>query len=282
MSGKELRLRRLFPGPRARLFAVPLDHSLSVGPIAGLAQLGATAAALQEGGARCLIVHKGAVRTVREALLPSTLLGIPLSTSTSLAPDTGRKRIAGSVREAVRLGGDLVSVQVNFGDPAEGEMLEGLGHMAEECEDLGMPLLVMAYVKQKGKEYDEEALAHACRAVADLGADIVKTNFPGIEGFRRVVASTPVPLLVGGGSKAEREEDFLRLVRDALTAGARGLCIGRNLFQASDVVGAARRVADILNEGDPAHPSRSPATALPGASERERYVRSHPDAVGTD
>ncbi|MDE1820759.1 MAG: fructose-bisphosphate aldolase [Euryarchaeota archaeon] len=247
MNGKELRLRRLFPSPRARLFAVPLDHSLSVGPIEGLRQLEPTARSLQEGGVRCLIVHKGGVRTIAASLMPSTLLGVHLSASTSLAQDTGRKRIAGTVAEAVRLGADLVSVQVNFGDPAEGEMLEDLGHMAEECEALGMPLLCMTYVRSKGKEIEEAALAHACRAAADLGADVIKTNFPSSHGFRRLVESTPVPVLVGGGPKLDREEDLLQLVRDATEAGARGICIGRNLFQSSDIVATARKVASTLD-----------------------------------
>jgi DhnA family fructose-bisphosphate aldolase class Ia len=246
MSGKELRLRRIFPGPRARLFAVPMDHSLSYGPIAGLADVGGTAKALQEGGARCFIVHKGTVRALRPVLAPSTLLGIHLSASTSLSPEGGRKHLAGTVAEAVRLGADLISVQVNFGDPGEGSMLSDLGHVAEECESLGMPLLCMAYVRQKGRENDPSALAHACRAAADLGADIVKTNFPGIEGFREIVAGTPVPVLVGGGSKVEREEDLLSLVRNSVAAGGRGLCIGRNLFQAADLSATARRVAGLL------------------------------------
>lgn len=246
MSGKDLRMRRLFPGPDARLFAVPLDHSLSVGPIEGLRSLEPTVRALQAGGVRCLVVHKGAVRSVQPALLPTTLLGVHLSASTSLAPDTGRKRIAGSVQEAVRLGADLISVQVNFGDPAEGEMLEDLGHLAEECEALGMPLMCMTYVKQKGKELDGGALAHACRAAADLGADIVKTNFPGAEGFRQVVEGTPVPVLVGGGARLDHEEAFLQLVREALATGARGVCIGRNLFQSPDIAASARVVAELI------------------------------------
>lgn len=247
MSGKELRLRRLFPSPTARLFAVPMDHSLSVGPIEGLHDVRGTALALQEGGARCLIAHKGTVRSLVGSLSPSTLLGVHLSASTSLAPDSGRKHLAGTVEEAVRLGADLVSVQVNFGDSAEGEMLRDLGRVAEACSALGMPLLCMAYVRTKGRELDPAALAHACRAAADLGADVVKTNFPSVEGFRTVVRGTPVPVLVGGGPKMDREEDLLQLVADSVEAGARGICIGRNLFQAADVRGTARRVADILS-----------------------------------
>lgn len=247
MSGKEIRLRRLFPGPKARLFAVPLDHSLSVGPIPGLGEVGPTARALQEGGVRCLIAHKGTVRALRGVLLPETLLGVHLSASTSLAPEAGRKRIAGSVEEAVRLGADLISVQVNFGDTAEGEMLEDLGHVAEACEALGMPLLCMSYVRVKGRENDPTALAHAARAAADLGADIVKTNFPGAQGFRTVAEGASVPVLVGGGPKMEREEDLFDLVKASVQAGARGICIGRNLFQATDVASTARKVADLLS-----------------------------------
>lgn len=255
MSGKTLRMRRLFPGPGARLFAVPVDHSLSFGPIPGLADVAASARALQEGGVRCLVAHKGTVRSLLPVLLPTTLLGVHLSASTSLAPDSGRKRIAGTVAEAVRLGADLISVQVNFGDPGEGEMLEDLGHLAEECEALGMPLMCMAYVKQKGKENDETSLAHACRAAADLGADIVKTNFPGPSGFRKTVEGTPVPILVGGGSRMDREEDLISLVRSSVEAGAGGICIGRNLFQAPDVAATARRVASVLAESVPPRPS---------------------------
>ena len=235
MNGKDLRLRRLLPHDDSRLFAVPLDHSLSLGPIPGLEDLSRQAVALQEAGARLLIVHKGASRQVLPVLRPQTALGIHLSASTSMAPPGERKRLTGSVREAVRLGADVVSAQVNFGEPGEGAMLEDLARLTREAEELGVPLLCMAYVRARGHENDPAYLAHACRAVCDLGADLVKTNFPGPEGFRQMVRTTPVPLLVGGGPRLEEPDQFLEVVRQALGAGARGICVGRNLFQSGDL-----------------------------------------------
>ncbi len=235
MNGKDLRLRRLLPRDDSRLFAVPLDHSLSLGPIPGLEDLARQAVALQEAGAELLIVHKGASRQVLPTLRPGTFQGIHLSASTSMAAPGERKRLTGSVREAVRLGADLVSAQVNFGEPGEGAMLEDLARLTGEAEELGIPLLCMAYVRERGHENDPAYLAHACRAVSDLGADLVKTNFLDPEGFRQMVRTTPVPLLVGGGPRADDPAQFLTVVRQALDAGARGICVGRNLFQSGDL-----------------------------------------------
>ena len=235
MNGKDLRLRRLLPRDDSRLFAVPLDHSLSLGPIPGLEDLARQGTALQQAGAELLIVHKGASRQLLPVLRPGTFLGIHLSASTAMAAPGERKRLTGSVREAVRMGADLVSVQVNFGEPGEGAMLEDLSRLTSEAEELGIPLLCMAYVRERGHENDPTYLAHACRAASDLGADLVKTNFPGEEGFRQMVRTTPVPLLVGGGPRADEPGQFLTMVRQALDAGARGICVGRNLFQSGDL-----------------------------------------------
>jgi DhnA family fructose-bisphosphate aldolase class Ia len=247
MNGKDLRLRRLLPTDGHRLFAVPMDHSLSLGPIPGLEDAARQAAALQEAGATLLIVHKGTSRQVLPILRPGTFLGIHLSASTSMGVAGERKRLTGSVREAVRLGADLVSAQVNFGEPGEGDMLEDLSRLASEAEELGIPLLCMAYVRTRGHENDPAYLAHACRAAADLGADLVKTNFPGPDGFRQMVRTTPVPLLVGGGPRMEDPAQFLAVVGQALDAGARGICVGRNLFQSNDLPGLGQDLRRLLH-----------------------------------
>ena len=150
MYGKTIRLRRLFPSPERRLFSVPLDHALSMGPIDGLEELAPLAQELQEGGADLLIVTKGAVREITPILRPSTLLGVHVSASTSLGDNSDHKRLVGTAAEAVALGADVLSVQVNFGVPKEGDMLTDLGVAADQCRQLGLPLLCMAYVKKKG------------------------------------------------------------------------------------------------------------------------------------
>lgn len=247
MYGKELRLRRIFPGGDRRLFSVPLDHSVSMGPIDGLEATAPVVAELQSAGADLFVVTKGAVREVAPVLSRHSLLGVHISASTSLGPSSHHKVLVGSATEAVSLGADLLSVQVNFGVPEEGAMLSDLGVAVDQARSLGLPLMCMAYVKKSSPPSVEE-LRHAARATADLGADIVKTSYPGSEdGFRAVVRSTPVPVLIGGGVRTEDEGAFLELVRRSVAAGGAGICIGRNLFQRRPLGPLAQRLAAILH-----------------------------------
>jgi DhnA family fructose-bisphosphate aldolase class Ia len=247
MYGKQIRLRRLFPEDGRRLFSVPLDHAVSLGPIDGLEATAPLVRELQRAGVDLLIVAKGAVREVAPILGPRTLLGVHVSASTSLDPESDRKVLVGTAEEALALGADLLSMQVNFGVDGESGMLRDLGTMAEECRRHGLPLLVMAYLKKPGGGSPDE-LRHACRAAADLGADIVKTSYPGSrKEFQRLVERTPVPVLIGGGARMETEAAFLRVVRDSLDAGGAGICIGRNLFQRRRVAALATRLATILH-----------------------------------
>lgn len=240
-------MKRIFPGGSRRLFSVPLDHSVSMGPIEGLEATAPLVSELQEAGADLFIVTKGAVREVVPVLRPPSLLGVHVSASTSLSPAADRKVLVGTAAEAVSLGADLLSVQVNFGIPEEGQMLSDLGVAVDQARSLGLPLLCMAYVKKPSAPSVDD-LRHAARASADLGADIVKTSYPGSEeGFRAIVRSTPVPVLIGGGLRTEDEATFLRTVEESIRAGGAGICIGRNLFQRRPVAPLAHRLATLLH-----------------------------------
>jgi DhnA family fructose-bisphosphate aldolase class Ia len=229
------------------LFSVPLDHSLSMGPIDGLEDLPGLVDELVRAGADLLIVPPGAVRSIADHLGPSTRLGIHVSASTNIGSKGDHKVLASGAAAAVGLGADLLSVQVNFGVPEEPEMLRSLGIAADECRTLGLPLLAMAYVKGEHANRPE-ALRHACRAASDLGADIVKTAYPGsVDELARLVRSTPAPVLLGGGPRLSEETAFLNLVQETLTAGAAGICIGRNLFQRRPLDPLARKIAHLLD-----------------------------------
>ncbi|MCI4339888.1 MAG: 2-amino-3,7-dideoxy-D-threo-hept-6-ulosonate synthase [Thermoplasmata archaeon] len=247
MYGKTLRMKRLFPGGDRRLFAVPLDHSVSMGPIDGLEAMAPVIDELQRGGVDLFIVTKGAVREVVPVLNGRSLLGVHISASTSLGLTPNRKVLVGTAEEAVALGADVLSVQVNFGTPEEPEMLSDLGLAVDQARRLGLPLLCMAYVK-KATATTLDDLKHAARAAADLGADIVKTSYPGSEeSYKSLVRSTPVPVLIGGGVRTDDEQVFLDTVHASLRAGGAGICIGRNLFQRRPLEPLARRLAGVLH-----------------------------------
>ena len=247
MEGKTIRLRRLFPSAERKLFSVPLDHPVSMGPIDGLEELAPLARELQDGGADLLIVTKGAVRELAPILAPTTLLGVHVSASTSLGTTSNQKVLVGTAEEAVSLGADVLSVQVNFGIPEEPDMLRDLGIAADQCRRLGLPLLCMSYVKKANGGSPDE-IRHAARAAADTGADIVKTSYPGTASeFAKLCRTTPVPVLIGGGVRLENENEFLGIVQESIRAGGGGICIGRNLFQRRPVEPIARRISAILH-----------------------------------
>ena len=208
-----------------------MDHGVTVGPIQGLADMKTTIQRISKGGADAILVHKGIAKNVDPGRVG---LIVHLSGSTSLGPDPLWKRQVCSVIEALRLGAEAVSVHINVGAPKEPKMLAKLGSVADRCDELGVPLLAMMYPRgpKIKSEHDPEVVKHAARLGAELGADIVKTNYTGdVKTFREVVAGCPVPVVIAGGPKTEGVEAFLTMVYDAMKAGAAGVSIGRNVFQ---------------------------------------------------
>jgi fructose-bisphosphate aldolase/2-amino-3,7-dideoxy-D-threo-hept-6-ulosonate synthase len=85
---------------------------------------------------------------------------------------------------------------------------------------------------------------------AELGATIVKCPYTGDpEGFREVVRSCPVPVLIAGGPKADSDAAVLAMVRGAMEAGAAGASIGRNIFSHRDPLAMTRAIVDVITPG---------------------------------
>ena len=230
MEGKQRRLKRVFQAD-ARTVIVPMDHGVTIGPCKGIENLKNIIDALVKGGADAVLVHKGIAKRVAAE---STGLIVMLSGASNLNPNPNGKTQVCTVQEAVRLGADAVSVHVNVGAQDEDKMLATLGTVANECDLFGMPLLAMMYPRgpKITNEHAPDVVAHAARLGAELGADIIKTNYTGnIDTFRVVIECCPVPVVIAGGPKAKTAKDTLQMTIDAMAAGAAGLSIGRNVFQ---------------------------------------------------
>jgi len=234
MTGKHIRMERIFNRNTKKTVIVPMDHGVTVGPIEGLIDMKKTVNAIASGGANAIVVHKGIVRAGHRGGGKDVGLIIHLSGSTTLSPYPNAKTMICSVEEAIKIGADAVSIQVNVGNGNDSEMLRDLGQTARIASEWGIPLLAMMYPRgEKIKnEYDPEIIRHVARLGAELGADIVKCSYTGDpESFRRVVEGCPVPVVIAGGPKMSSDRDLLTMVRDAIDAGASGLSIGRNIFQ---------------------------------------------------
>lgn len=253
MTGKQIRLERLTNRETGNTILVPMDHGITVGPIPGLENLTETIDQVVQGGADAVLMHKGMVRHGHRGHGDDVGLVVHLSASTEHAGDPNHKVQCATVTEAVKLGADAVSVHVNLGAVEEAAMLEKFGRVSQSARDWGMPLIAMLYPRGPRIEdsYDSNVVQHAARLAAELGADMVKCPYTGDpESFRDVIDGCPIPVLIAGGPRTDDPWDVLEMVHGAIQAGARGISIGRNVFQAEDPAAMVRALAAIVHSGD--------------------------------
>lgn len=250
MIGKKIRIERIINRKTGRTVIVPVDHGVSIGPVKGIENMCETIDEVASGGANAVIMHKGMVDNGHRGYGTDIGLIIHLSASTSLGPDPDHKVMVTTVEKAMKIGADAVSVHVNVGSDMEPEMLQTLGLTAEICDEWGMPLIAMMYPRGEkiNNEHDVEVVKLAARAGAELGADIIKTNYTGDpETFKEVVGGCQVPVVIAGGPKVETNEQLLIMVKDAVNVGGAGVAIGRNIFQAVSSRKTTRAIAEIVH-----------------------------------
>lgn len=251
MIGKEIRLERIISRDTEKAVIVPMDHGVSLGPILGITNMKEAMSQVAEGGASAVVVHKGIVAQGHRRGGPDMGLIVHLSGSTSLSPEPNAKTLICTLEEAIKLGADAVSVHVNIGNGHEREMLADFGKVAREASEWGMPLLAMIYPRgEKIKdEYDLEAIKHAARLGAELGADVVKVSYTGSsDSFRKVVEGCHIPVIIAGGPKMDSDRAIMEMVKGAIEAGAAGTSIGRNVFQHQNPTKIVKALCMIVHE----------------------------------
>lgn len=158
-----------------------------------------------------------------------------------------------TVADAVRLGADAVGYTLYVGTPAQEADFAQYRQVREDAERLGMPLIVWAYprgaaIEAKGGKDSFYAVDYAARTASELGADVVKVNFPhpdkrialpaaydaefsSQQAIDAVVRSANRTLLLVSGGERAGDEAMLDKARESMDAGATGLIFGRNIWQ---------------------------------------------------
>ncbi|MCC6792415.1 MAG: aldolase [Thermomicrobiales bacterium] len=252
-AGTELRLGRWFDPVSGNTIVVALDHGLFMGPLPGLHNPAAVAKHLFEAGVDAIQSPPGQAVHVAPhvaARAKGSLLFRLDSTnmwrSGAFGPNPGFWTPIASPLDAVRAGADaaVCFLIAGWGDDAmEAANLRQIGQWASECADLGMPFMIepLPLGPVVANENDATLVATLCRMAYELGATVIKSNYTGDpESFQKITSDVPVPVLMRGGPRAASDEAYLGMVRDAIAAGARGVVVGRNVFQADD---PARSVA---------------------------------------
>ena len=252
LLGKRIRLERIVDRNSGRTVIVPMDHGVTVGPIRGIVDMRTMVNDVTEGGANAVLGHMGIPLHGHRQAGKDVGLILHLSGSTVWSPDPNAKMLVNSVEMALKMGADAVSIHVNIGAESEAEMLRDLGQTSVACMEWGVPLLAMMYTRGKKlkSESDPEAVSHAARIGAELGADLVKVTYTGSKrSFRKVTKGCPIPVLIAGGERAETDRAVFENVKGALDAGASGVCIGRNVFQHDDTLAMMRAICAMVHQG---------------------------------
>lgn len=245
--GKSKRLGRIFRKDN-RTVIVPMDHGVSIGPVQGLKNMQDIVDRLSEGGVDAIIIHKGIAKVVDTESLG---LIIHLSGSTKLSEKPNWKIQVCTVEEAIKLGADAVSIHVNVGCAEENQMLMDMGMIVDECDEYGLPLLAMMYPRGPNikSEHDPDLVNHVARLGAELGADVIKTNYTGsMETFKEVTSCCPIPVVIAGGPKAKTNKEVLQMVSDSIKAGGAGLSVGRNVFQHDNPASMSKALSAIVHK----------------------------------
>jgi class I fructose-bisphosphate aldolase len=244
--GKKIRLNRVLGGSEHRALVVAFDHALVLGPIPGTEDPLGKIRQFSQAKVDALLLNLGLMRQFANSTIvgsiPALIARLDWTTVWSAIGQNGSGALHSSLlarpEEALRHGADavLTYLVVATGDP-EFEMKEITrnAEVARECERVGIPLIVESLARGRDVQNpgDPKWLNLHTRMAAELGADVVKTDYSGdTASMRSVVEQCPIPILVLGGSRHASDKQALDVVREVATAGAAGVFFGRNVFQA--------------------------------------------------
>ena len=242
--GMQNRLGGIITPATNRCVMLAVDHGYFQGPTTGLERPGETVAPLLP-HVDALMLTRGVLRNTID---PGARIPIVLRVSggtSVLKEDLSGEDITVSIEDAIRLNASALALSIFVGAPHEKETLTNLAGLCDKGQKYGIPVLAVTAV---GKEMVRDAryLGLATRIAAELGAQIVKTYY--CEGFEKVVDACPVPVVIAGGKKIE-EREALKLAHDAVSAGAVGVDMGRNIFQSKWPVAMIQAVRSIVHDG---------------------------------
>jgi putative autoinducer-2 (AI-2) aldolase len=244
--GLKNRVARMFPAGSGNSVMVAVDHGYFMGPTRNLENAKATILPLLP-HADALALTRGILRTSVPASSTTPIVLRVSGGATILKDDLSDETITTSMEEAVRLNVSAVALSVFIGAPHEHQSLANLSTLVDEGEECGMPVLAITAVGKELEKRDARYLALACRVSAELGAHLVKTYY--CDGFAKVVDACPVPVVVAGGPKLDTIEAALTLAHSAIADGAKGIDMGRNIWQSEHPVAMLKALRAIVHEG---------------------------------
>src|ERR1700755_593229 len=224
--GMKNRLARTFNPQSGRTVMLAVDHGYIQGPTTGLERIDLSIVPLLP---QCdaLFCTRGILRSVIPADSQKPMV-LRASGGPSILKELSDEQIAMDTEHAVRLNAAGVGIQVFIGGEHETRSIHNMTKLVDAGLRVGMPVMGVTAVGTNMVR-DAKYFRLACRIIAELGAQYVKTYYVA-DGFETVTASCPVPMLMPGAKKLP-ELDALTMAYNAVQEGAAGVDMGRNIFQ---------------------------------------------------
>lgn len=282
--GKRTRLYRLLykSGPgNGRMMVLPIDQGLEHGPRDFFVNPESLNPEFElrlalEGGFSAIAFQVGLAEKYLHAFAGKVPLILKINGKTEIPPDEEAfSPCHATVEDAVRLGADAVGYTAYIGSPRQDEDLIQFGKVRREAERMGLPVIMWAYprgryIEQKGGRDSLYAIDYAARVAQELGADVVKVNYPKVDESKRahypkpydelklskrqmleqVVASAGRTLVLMSGGSKRSDPELLEDVQSGLEAGVTGFIFGRNMWQRrfGEALSMAESITKLTNE----------------------------------
>ena len=249
--GMKNRLARVFSPATGRTVMLAIDHGYFQGPTSGLERIDLSIVPLLP-FCDALFCTRGILRSVIPADSQRPMV-LRASGGPSILKELSDEEIAMDMEDAVRLNAAGVGIQVFIGGEFETRSIHNMAKLVDAGLRCGMPVMGVTAVG-KNMVRDAQYFRLACRIIAELGAQYVKTYFVE-DGFETVTASCPVPIVMAGGKKLP-ELKALTMAYNAVQQGAAGVDMGRNIFQSDAPEAMITAVSAVV------HQNMKPADAL--------------------
>jgi len=252
MSDLNQRLHRVLPPDRKALI-IPVDHGLSMGNVQGLEQPGVILQKLRQAGVDGTLMSPGLAKHIghqrgdmsltltmdtqlwgnRPGVLEVIKAEIPITT----------------VRRAVTLNADVVKILFPWGldEAVIAQNIRIIADIAEEADRHGFPLMLEPLWMGPALLPDDhdQVIVHGARISLELGADILKVPAVGSRALEQILA-WDVPTVFLGGAKQDDPEALYKRISEGLKSGARGVVIGRNVWQRPDMLEAIAAIRALM------------------------------------
>ncbi len=243
--GMKNRLSRIFKPEDGRTVMLACDHGYFLGPISKLEDPRKTIEPLIP-YVDSLMLTRGVLRNCIEAKYNIPVVLRVSGGNSIVGKDLSDEGITVSIQDAIRLNVCALALSIYVGTDHEHQTLINLANLINEAEDYGIPVLAVTAVGKELEKRDAKYLALCCRIAAELGAQMVKTYY--CEDFQKVVKSCPVPVVIAGGPKMQSAVDCLEVAYHAIAAGAKGVDMGRNIWQSDSPIAMVSAIRSIVHE----------------------------------